>query len=809
MEDLMPAMNSDNTDKYVQACLKVKEITKRSEKILLKNSLTNSLKVIYRAIALDIDGTLSEDGKSSIDPEVVSFIKNYLLLNGVLVLLISSRGPEKAAKIAMQIVTQNEENIWYYQRLHCCAYNGAILLSTPPMSLSYSNLFSIRESLCNPINNPEEFREDLYKNFSAHFPDVNWNENTHVGTHRISLKTNGIQAGNIVAIRISLDKLKPDQIEQAFQLTNQISEKYKNRNDLYITKGIYGKIVSINITHGCKCEAIEMFGNQYGITKEQILRIGDHGSEGDNNFDMLNSEAGFSVGRFSRAPDKCFPVINEETGNQLFGSQGFMHLLNNVCILSPISLDTAAFSNPIAKKKMLSYFSKFKYIATNRAKAETIFARDQLRICLRNLFPSISAKVSSISIDDIFDKHSGGVLFRNMEIGDLYKNNEKIVSLFEIPLLNIGRVESVKSPYSRFTDTGLLMRGSLYYFGMVDNYINTDVTKYISMAVIFVEKCLQGLDILISSQKLLSSYKLLLFMLDNVRNILLQTTNIFFQIDFPKELVSPNKKNRPKIIFDNFLCPHTEILYNILTDDHAVWERTINEYKELLGAIKSWLSSIDNELLKPLQCNGDITKEQQQIPIVIRKWRECDFFYQNVAAIQLIIRDSNCPPKPAGGNALYAVGLAYGGLELPAIATVVGNRYGYDIRPGLMRISIYNDNDNSESARAERIEIIKQIRTASPKYIENLKNSSHPLTLLDGREIAGSNILLLDDNCTTGITLQVARDYIYLLNGNFKGAGIVRIPGIDRREQMAFAGNGFPDPEILFALIRGFIPTSP
>ena len=715
MEIFMPAMNSDNIDKYVQACLKVKKITKGSEKTLLKNSLTNSIKVIYRAIALDIDGTLSQEGKSSIDHEVISFIKNYLLLNGVLVLLISGRGPEETIKVARQIVTPNEENVWSYQRLHCCAYNGAILLSTPPMSLSYNNLFSKRESLCNPIN----------------------------------------------------------------------------------------------ITHRCKCDAIEMFGNRYGITKEQILRIGDNGSEGDNNFDMLNSEAGFSVGKFSRAPDKCFPVINEETGNQLFGSQGVIHLINNVCILSPISLDPTAFSSPIAKEKMLSYFSEFEHIATNRAKAETEFARDQLRICLRNLFPSIRDKVSSISIDDIFDKHSGSVLFRNCEIEDLYKNNEKIISLFEIPLHNTGRVESAKSPYSRFTDTGLLMRGPLYYFGMVDNNTNTDVNKYISMTEIFIEKCLQGLDILVSSQSLLSSYKLLLFILDNVRNILLQITNIFFQIDFPKELVSLNKKNRPKIIFDNFLCPHTEIFYNILTDDHVVWERTINEYKELLMAIKSWLSDIDNELLKPLQYNGNITEEQQQIPVVIRKWRECDFFYQNVAAIQLIIRDSNCPPKPAGDNALYAVGLAYGGLELPAIATVVGNRYGYDIRPGLMRISIYNDKDNSESARTERIEIIQQIRAASQKYIENLKNSNHPLILLDGSEIAGSNILLLDDNCTTGITLQVARDYIYLLGGNFKGAGVVRIPGIYRREQMAFAGNGFPDPEILFSLIRGFIPASP
>ena len=689
--DFVSVMNSDNAKKYVQACIKIKNITKESEKTLLKDSLTNSLKVIYRAIALNIDVILTQENLSFIDIKLVSFIKDYLLRNGILVFLISSRGLEETVEVAKQIVTPNEDNIYCYQRLHCGAYNGATLLSTPPMSFSDNDLFSKRELL----------------------------------------------------------------------------------------------------THGGKCDAIETFGNKYGILKEQILRIGDHGSEGGNDFDMLNSEAGFSVGEISRAPNKCFPVINEKTGARLFGSQAVMHLISSISILSPISLNPTASSTSTTKEEIFSYFSKFEHIATNRAKAETENLSERLRICLGNLFPSIRAKTSLITIDDIFDKYSGGVLFRNWEAENLYKHNGEIISLFEIPLLERKRATPVKSCYSMVTNTGLIMRGTLYYFDMVDNNTNTSIDKYICMAVIFIEKCFQGLNSLVSSKDLLSSYKLLLFMLDNVRNILIQITNIFFQIDFlNRRILFP--KNRPKIIFDKFLCPHTEIFYNILTDEYANWERTISEYKKLLGAIKNWLSDVDEDL--------------RQTPVEIRKWRECDFFYQNVAAIQLIIRDSNCPLKHTGDNALYAVGLTYGGLELPAIATVVGNKYGYDIRPGLMRISI--DNDNFKSTCEERIKIIQQMRTANQEYVENLKNSNHVLTLLDEGKIAGSNIFLLDDNCTTGITLQAARDYIYFLGGNFKGAGVVRLPGISHREQMAFAGNGFPDPEILFSLIRGFIPAS-
>src|SRR5207248_195655 len=77
------------------------------------------------------------------------------------------------------------------------------------------------------------------------------------------------------------------------------------------------------------------------------------------------------------------------------------------------------------------------------------------------------------------------------------------------------------------------------------------------------------------------------------------------------------------------------------------------------------------------------------------------------------------------------------------------------------------------------------------------------------KHIDDAAFVIMDDNCTTCVTLQLARDFLVMQGADVVGAIAVRFPGVNRHVQMAMPGHGFCDPEILFSFIRGLIAPSP
>jgi hydroxymethylpyrimidine pyrophosphatase-like HAD family hydrolase len=63
----------------------------------------------------------------------------------------------------------------------------------------------------------------------------------------------------------------------------------------------------------------------------RFLRIGDQGHEYGNDYEMLSSKGGFSVGTLSSNPKACFPVLNE-TGSRILGPSGVAYLLSEVFV---------------------------------------------------------------------------------------------------------------------------------------------------------------------------------------------------------------------------------------------------------------------------------------------------------------------------------------------------------------------------------------------------------------------------------------------------------------------------------------------
>lgn len=61
----------------------------------------------------------------------------------------------------------------------------------------------------------------------------------------------------------------------------------------------------------------------------RFLRIGDQGHECGNDYEMLSSLGGFSVGTLSSDPRACFPVLDKD-GSRIMGPRGVAYLLSEV-----------------------------------------------------------------------------------------------------------------------------------------------------------------------------------------------------------------------------------------------------------------------------------------------------------------------------------------------------------------------------------------------------------------------------------------------------------------------------------------------
>jgi hypoxanthine-guanine phosphoribosyltransferase len=106
-------------------------------------------------------------------------------------------------------------------------------------------------------------------------------------------------------------------------------------------------------------------------------------------------------------------------------------------------------------------------------------------------------------------------------------------------------------------------------------------------------------------------------------------------------------------------------------------------------------------------------------------------------------------------------------------------------------VSIYGNPEASE-----------KIREGNQQYVTDLLDKTKPACILTGKSerLQDTSFILMDDNMTTGVTLQLARDFLVMQGADVLGAIVVRFPGVNRSEHMSMLGHGFPDPEVCLAL---------
>ena len=202
----------------------------------------------------------------------------------------------------------------------------------------------------------------------------------------------------------------------------------KSGHNFYLSRGSYAEFSCLDLSGTNKKLAINHIGQLIGVPQNRILRIGDQGQERGNDFDLLDSTAGFSVRELSITPTRCYPVLGDDLKVQIYGADATDHLLNLIFIFAPLSIIP---TNPM---KRLQAHSSFEQLAIKRSREEAETVTHRLRLRLKYVINDTDDTFSlhNIDIADIYDRPSGGVKFRDWELNRLSLTHPAR-RLFEIP----------------------------------------------------------------------------------------------------------------------------------------------------------------------------------------------------------------------------------------------------------------------------------------------------------------------------------------------------------------------------------------
>jgi len=768
----MKSWKDEELDQYVKVMLELKRsTTAQTEEVRI--ALEAALTRIYRAVAFDIDGTLTKPRSDKIDPKTAIAI-GRLLQRGVPVLLTTGRGRNSCRKAAEQIRDTSRLSNWYMRRLQCITDNGCYLLQTPidkPKDLLYLEKLWVDEQP-DLIDLAEKLRAELATYPEARPPEMEMEIDRYA--IRMTFSRHGMRNKLEKVVRRLAKLLPPGKV--------------------FITQGRHAGRFCLDLAVTHKQAALDKLLKVMDIFPDTVLRLGDHGNSRGNDYHLLASASGFSVGTLSLNLLQCYPVLAAETFQQLKGSAATDKLLSEIRIFAPLSIDvkrdTFADSTELEKinHDTFAELREFERIALTRSRQEKETVTQRVRVRLRYMLedPQPAAELHYLDLSDIFDDQSGGVRFREWELERLHPYKE-ISELFNLP----SAKKKEKLGWCMYTDTGILMRGPRYYFGETDTKKGAFFERFLNNARGFVRRAIETTKLLGKVEADLFQFKVVLAIQDNIRNILLQLLHVFFVVEGAQ---AKPCWERTRSFFLKLVAAHSEIQYKFLLNPDAEWATVLPAYSNLLCRIEDYLSLVPGDLASEF-----LSKEPKQ---KIFKWRECDNFLQNVAAVQLGLHELRQQPEIREARCLLIIGLVHGGIELPGIALAIARARGFKATCGLLALSLYSDKLSGVRVRAE-------MRAGTQEYVRLLAKN-RPLCMLGPQspQVENAITIVMDDNCTTCLTVEVARDVLVTLGADVAGAAVVRFAGMNRHARMGKSGY-VPDPKVLFSFIRGLVAPSP
>jgi hydroxymethylpyrimidine pyrophosphatase-like HAD family hydrolase/hypoxanthine-guanine phosphoribosyltransferase len=762
-------------------------------------ALAQSLQTIYKAVAFDVDGTLTVPESAALDPEACNLVA-HLLRRGCHVWLVTGRGTSGAKNVAQDLVRHTDLEPDERMRLRCVTHNGALVQETDPTRPG--RLFGVTRTLLDPpdfeqVGGIEGLRQKVEAVFAeARLVPVALTKEPSEG------KAFGMRA------------LFAD--AEARDTAAEVVASVVETAALTTRTGVYGNVFTLDLTSADKADGLARLAESFGISPDSVLRVGDQGHTGGNDETLLATPSGFSVDTVSDSPAGCFPVVSSD-GTVLSGVNATRHLIETLRIAAPLRM--AAPEDH--RESLLPRLREFERGAVERSNIETRMIERQLSVRVAQLIAHDPGDGDlPITVGRLFDRRSGGVRINEWDLAELWEY-PKVSALFQFSALDRADNGADGPTRSMYTDSGILLRGPDYYPNLTSRREADQVGTYLDLAHEFAQDALEALAEIRATRPTVVLVQIALAVMDNVRNILLQLLNVaLFNAQPPNEPPHDEVTAGDTHLVSSIgpiASRHTQAYVDLLLEPHTPWALALETCETPLVELCRWIDEHGSTLAarvaeraaQPGWASGD--------KVDTFRWREADDVVQNISAVVMGLRAIARRPAEETAAPILAVGLQYGGLELPLLAAALGRRFGLDLQPAAMRVSMYGNEAQGAAARKDL-----------DRWVADQVDSDFPVTALfsphpdeecnaacikDPAHVVPESmyrdVMLFDDNCTTGTTVQAARDLLIRRGCDVRAVVIVRFPGANRAAHMALDNHGHLDLDLAHNFVHGLVGPSP
>ena len=255
-------------------------------------------------------------------------------------------------------------------------------------------------------------------------------------------------------------------------------------------------------------------------------------------------------------------------------------------------------------------------------------------------------------LNDIYEWYTGAIYFKDYEWEEI--QNNKIKSLFEIKKNN-------SYIYALPLDNGIILRGPDIYY-----YFSSDISRFEKPTIIEIKKWFGNVSKylklvlnILEDYSISNNYdkRLLLALLDNIRNIILLLTNCeLMNLYKGQDFIYHSTYNNNIIeayfaLINDYQREIEYICYHKNCDDKAI--------NEIYYIYKTVLKMLNNTYLVVENINDEFVLSKCFNPL-----REIDNYFENYIVCEYIVNEKIGNYK---NQKINLIGILYGGLELPFI----------------------------------------------------------------------------------------------------------------------------------------------
>lgn len=723
--------------------------------VLQLNNYYKSLSQKYNAVCFDIDGTITDYGSKNISEKFIPFFAKLLKMR-VPVVFITGRGESSKQDIEkiIPILKKNYNiNDKMLNNIYIIANDGARLFKNIENNHFINSEYMVDEQEFEKISS---INEEIIE----YFKDSPLNKVCEISYSKDS--TND----KILNIRVII-KTKEEQIIKNIKNIVDGIINSKNSETINTVIGNYNSDSVVQVDVAIKSEAVIKAEKILGIPENSMLRIGDCGDITGNDYSMLDCSQGFSVDKTSGKIDACFPVLDNSL-NQVKGIDGTIYLLSKAKILPTICLEKA---EETEYKKAFSMVEK-----------KINFGRKEHLLKFNNIINDIFKEYDGI--DSIFDQNTGAVKIK-MYDWELIDNDNPLKKLYENKKGN-SMLYALKD-----NDSFLLRGSSTYYYFLANRECKiienrekeVDITKYNDVIEWFNnynEFFYLANNAVIDTSNIneINNKKMILGVLDNIRNYLLVSINQLINNEYHDDNVLYNFENTNEKLIG--------VMYKLLLENNILMKNiTFNKNFTLEIEIISDLLKNTNYILEEHKKGFEKLELKENYSKDFRAYREIDNFAENYITVKLSLDKL----KDYDINNIGIAGLCYGGLELPILFKVIENK--------ISDISVLKFNKKTNGySKKQSFEL---------RYFDINNNGGLILKGIDKNKL----YILADDNLLTGKTMQLALNTMYDVGIDIDSLSIVRYPSVNRISQMFLPNHGAVNYRRFFDFINGLCFPSP